>query len=372
MIGATRSGLRPQTTDGTGAPLHDGMTVATEIPSTIADVAHLDDLLSTPTPAVVDALAGLDGDLLVLGAGGKMGPTLARMARRALDAGGGARRVIAVSRFSDEAVADGLRRHGVDTIGADLLDRSALAALPDAAAVIYMAGRKFGSTGDAALTWAMNCHLPALVCERFATARIVAFSTGNVYGLAPAGSGGSRETDTAHPVGEYAMSCLGRERMIEHFSRTRGTPAVLLRLNYATELRYGVLVDLAQRIRAGADVDVTMGYFNVIWQADANAMALASLAHATSPPLVINIAGPEELTVRGCSEALARAMGRSVSFAGIEAPDAILSNGSAGWDLFGRPRVDAARLIAWTADWVTRGGENLDKPTHFESRDGGF
>jgi nucleoside-diphosphate-sugar epimerase len=348
------------------------MTVATELPATIADVAHLDDLLSTPTPAVVDALSGLDGDLLVLGAGGKMGPTLARMARRALDAGGSGRRVIAVSRFSDRTVADGLRSHGIETRHGDLLDRSALAALPDAAAVVYMAGRKFGSTGDAALTWAMNCHLPALVCERFASSRIVAFSTGNVYGLVPAGSGGSREADAAHPVGEYAMSCLGRERIVEHFSRTRGTAAVLLRLNYATELRYGVLVDLARRIHAGEVVDVTMGYFNVIWQADANAMALASLAHATSPPLVLNIAGPEELTVRGCSEALASAMGRRVSFRGIEAPDAILSNGSAGWTLFGRPRVDAAQVIAWTADWVARGGESLGKPTHFESRDGGF
>jgi nucleoside-diphosphate-sugar epimerase len=242
----------------------------------------------------------------------------------------------------------------------------------------------------------MNVHLPALVCRRYSTSRIVVFSTGNVYGLtkaraasgaSAAGSAGSTdstgstgstsvsgsvETDALRPVGEYAMSCLGRERMFEHFSLTRGIPTSIVRLNYAVEMRYGVITDLAQRIAAGETIDVTMGYYNVIWQGDANAMAIASLAHASSPPFVFNLAGPEELSVRVTCEELARLMGRTVTFTGREAADALLSNGTRGWTLFGRPRVDASRVIAWVADWVSRGGASLDKPTHFESRDGKF
>ena len=222
------------------------------------------------------------------------------------------------------------------------------------------------------LTWAMNAHLPAMVCRRFPESRIVAFSTGNVYGLTSAGRGGSRETDAPQPVGEYAMSCLGRERMFEYFSRTRGTRVSLLRLNYATEMRYGVLVDLARRVLAREPVDVSMGHVNVIWQADANAMAVASLASAASPALIVNLAGPEELAVRQVSATLAQLMDVDVTFTGVEAADALLSNGALGWSLFGRPRVDADTLVRWTADWVVRGGASLDKPTHFESRAGRF
>jgi dTDP-4-dehydrorhamnose reductase len=345
------------------------------LPESIADVAALESLLSDPTDLVVDTLRDLDGDLLVLGVAGKMGPTLARMARRAFDAAGARRRrVIGVSRFSSPEHEAALQAVGVETIRGDLLDDAFLARLPDVTNVVFMAGRKFGSSGDESLTWAMNAYLPTLICRRFARSRIVAFSTGNVYGLTPAGrrGGGSVEQDAPHPVGEYAMSCLGRERLFEHFSRTQGTLLSLVRLNYATEMRYGVLVDLARRIAAGQQVDVTMGYCNVIWQADASAMALASIAHAASPPFIVNVAGPEELSVRHTSAALAQAMQRAVTFTGDEARDALLSDGSLGWRLFGRPRVDAARLIAWTADWVARGGASLDKPTHFDSRDGRF
>jgi nucleoside-diphosphate-sugar epimerase len=348
------------------------MTDAAVVPTAISGVEHLEDLLSEPTAAAIDAMRRIDGDVIVLGVAGKMGPTLARMARRATDLAGVPRRIVGVSRFGSADQEDALRRDGVDTIRCDLLDEAALARLPDAPNVIFMAGRKFGSTGDEPLTWAMNTYLPALVCRRYRTSRIVAFSTGNVYGLRRAGTGGSVESDPPHPVGEYAMSCLGRERMFEHFSRALGIPTVLVRLNYAVEMRYGVLADLARRVLTGAPIDVTMGYCNVIWQGDANAIAIALLRHAVSPALVVNVAGPEELSVREICEALARLMDRPVTFEGREAPDALLSNGSLARSLCGPPRVDARQLIAWTADWVRRGGPSLDKPTHFESRDGRF
>jgi nucleoside-diphosphate-sugar epimerase len=279
--------------------------------------------------------------------------------------------VIAVARFSDRGLPAALECHGVEPIPCDLLDEAALARLPDAPNVVYMAGRKFGTTGDEPGTWAMNTLLPALVCRRFARSRIAAFSTGNVYGLTAPASGGSREGDIPAPVGEYAMSCLGRERLFAHFSRVNGTPVVLLRLNYACEMRYGVLVDLARRVLAGDRIDVTMGHVNVIWQGDANAMALASLARATSPAEVLNIAG-EQLSVRAAVEELARLLEVRAIVTGREAPDALLSNGTRGRDLLGPPRVDARRLLTWTADWVRRGGASLDKPTHFESRGGRF
>jgi nucleoside-diphosphate-sugar epimerase len=339
---------------------------------TISDVAHLEELLSEPTTAAVEAMRRLDGDVIVLGVAGKMGPTLARMARRASDQAGVSRRVTGVSRFSSGAQEESLHRYGIETIRCDLLDEAAVAKLPEARNVIFMAGRKFGSSGLESLTWAMNCYLPAIVCRRYRHSRIVAFSTGNVYGLAPAGSGGSVERDSPQPAGEYAMSCLGRERMFEHFSLELKIPTAIVRLNYAVEMRYGVLVDLARRVHAGETADVTMGYFNVIWQGDANAMTLALFDHVSSPPLVVNVAGPEELAVRETCETFGRLMGRSVKFTGNEARDALLSNGSLGRSLLGNPRVGASQLIEWTADWVMRGGESLDKPTHFESRDGRF
>ena len=343
-----------------------------QVPASIRDVEQLEELLSEPSAAAIDAMRRIAGDVIVLGVAGKMGPTLARMVRRAIDAAGSAGRVIGVSRFSSSEQQRALERHGVETIRCDLLDESSLAALPDAPNVIYMAGRKFGSTGDESYTWAMNTYLPALVCRRYASSRIVAFSTGNVYGLTPKGRGGSREEDPPSPTGEYAISCLGRERMFEYFSRARGLSVAILRLNYASEMRYGVLTDLASRILRREPIAVTMGYFNVIWQADANAMALATLAHTSSPPFVVNLAGPEELSVRETCCDLARLMGVEVTFTGEEAPDALLSNGARARALFGEPRVDAAQLVKWTADWTLRGGDSLGKPTHFESRTGRF
>jgi nucleoside-diphosphate-sugar epimerase len=339
------------------------------LPSHIESIAHLDALLSEPTPHAIDTLAKLDGDLLLLGVAGKMGPTLANMARIA---SAGKRRVIGVARFSDPTVETWLQAQGVETIRCDLLDEGQLESVPDGPNVIAMFGMKFGSTGQEARTWAMNCLAPALVCRKFRRSRIVAFSTGNVYPLTPATRGGSIETDPLLPTGDYAMSCVGRERIYEYCSRTYGIPMAILRLNYATEMRYGVLVDIAQQVSAGQPVDVSMGYLNAIWQSDANAAALSAFAHLATPPLVLNIAGPELLSVRKVAEEFAKRFGKPVTFTGVEKADALLSNAEKSHRLFGKPRVDAGQLIAWIADWIARGGMTLGKPTHFEVRDGRF
>lgn len=338
----------------------------------IADVAELEDLLSEPSESSVNVLGAIPGDIVVLGVGGKMGPTLARMAKRASLLAGVERRVFGVSRFSSSSLERHLQSWGVETIRADLLDRASYARMPDAPNVVYMAGMKFGATGQESLTWAMNAHIPALVSERYRDSRIVAFSTGNVYGLSPVTAGGSQEDDALNPAGEYAMTCLGRERIFEHFSRTSGMRVALLRLNYATELRYGVLVDIAQRIHAHERVPLAMGYLNAIWQGDACAMSLAALAHTASPPLVLNIAGPELLSVRTIAGELGARLNRRVVFEGIESGDALLSDGRRALDLFGHPRVTPDRMLAWIADWIDRGGHTLGKPTHFEERSGRF
>ncbi|HEX2597306.1 MAG TPA: NAD-dependent epimerase/dehydratase family protein [Terriglobales bacterium] len=338
----------------------------------IRDVAELEDVLSEPTPGVIETLRSLEGDIIVLGVGGKMGPTLARMARRASDLGNVERRIIGVSRFSSSKLEAQLQSWGIETLRCDMLDRRQLANLPDALNIVYMAGMKFGSTGQESLTWAMNSYLPGMVCERYAHSRIAAFSTGNVYGLIPVSEGGSREEHSPNPVGEYAISCLGRERIFEHFSRTNGTKVSLIRLNYATELRYGVLLDIAQRVFMGSPVPLSMGYLNAIWQADACAMSLQSLAYTSSPPNIINIAGPELLSVRDVAQEFGKLFNKSVRFEGHESPDALLSNGEKAYELFGRPRVSAEHMMAWIADWVSRGGATLAKPTHFEERSGRF
>lgn len=338
----------------------------------IADVDELEVLLSKPYESTVRALALLPGDILVLGAGGKMGPTLARMAKSASDLAATPRRVIAVSRFSSSQLPERLQSWGIETIRCDLLDPVSLANLPDAPNVIYMAGMKFGSTGNESLTWAVNSFLPGLVSERFRHSRIVVFSTGNIYGLTPVSRGGSLESDAPNPVGEYAMSCLGRERMFEHSSHTANTKVSILRLNYATELRYGVLVDVARSVYSSKPVAISMGYLNAIWQADASAVALASLPHASSPAFVLNIAGPEVLSVRRIAEDFAERFGKPAQFHGEEANDALLSNAQKAFQLFGKPRVSYEQMTTWIADWIERGGETLEKPTHFEERAGRF
>jgi nucleoside-diphosphate-sugar epimerase len=294
------------------------------------------------------------------------------MILRADEASGRSRRVIGVSRFSQPELASQLQSLGIETIAGDLLERRFVASLPATPCVISMTGMKFGATGREGLTWAMNALLPALVCEHYRESRIVAFSTGNVYGLIPVDGPESRETDTLHPVGEYAMSCLGRERMYQYFSETLNIPMALLRLNYATELRYGVLVDLARQVWKGATVDVSMGYVNVIWQGDANAMALAALADVAVPPEVINLAGPERLSIREVCVQFGQRMGKPVTFSGVEAETALLNDGTSGQKRYGVPRISASQMIDWIANWIESDGESLNKPTHFQNREGRF
>ncbi len=342
------------------------------LPDRITDVDELDELLSRPSTTAITAMRRVPGDLILLGVAGKMGPTLARMVARATESAGVKRRIIGVSRFSDPAVKLQLRNWGIETIEGDLLDPQLLASLPDAPNVIYLAGMKFGSAGKESLTWAMNSYLPSLVCQRYRNSRIVAFSTGNVYGFVPVDRGGSIESDVLQPVGEYAMSCLGRERIFEYFSRKYETPMTIFRLNYATELRYGVLVDLARKVWEQSEIDLTMGHVNVIWQGDANAMALGALLDTASPPDVINIAGSAQLRIRDVSERFGQLMDRQVRFAGTAADSALLSNGTNARQRYGPVRVNEDRLIQWIAAWVQSGGKSFGKPTHFESRDGKY
>lgn len=347
-------------------------TTLSSFPDTIRDSNHLDDLLSTPTEGVLETFRRLDGDLLILGVGGKMGPSLALLARRATEAAGVSRRIIGVSRFSSGGLEQQLQGWGIETIPCDLLNADDLARLPDVPNVVFMAGMKFGSTGQEALTWAMNSYLPGMVCQKFRQSRIVAFGTGNIYPLSPVTLGGSRETDAPAPVGEYAMSCLGRERILEHFSRTLSVPTAILRLNYAIAIRYGVLVDIARNVWEGRPISLAMGVVNVLWQGDANAMALQSFGHVASPPFVVNLAGPEQVSVRRVAEQFGALMNKEPVFEGEESPNALLSNGQRGHRLFGYPRVGVEQMVRWIADWVMRGGEDLGKPTHFETRDGKF
>jgi nucleoside-diphosphate-sugar epimerase len=342
------------------------------LPTRIDSEAQLDDLLSTPTPGVVETLGRLDGDILILGVGGKMGPTLARMAARALEQAGSKRRVIGVARFSNRELPAWLEKHGIQPITCDLLDPAQLAKLPDAANIVVMTALKFGSSGRPGDTWAVNCWMPAMICQRFATSRIAAFSTGNVYPLTHVALGGSIESDPLMPVGEYAASCVGRERLYDYFSRTHGTPISIVRLNYACELRYGVLVDLARQILAGEPIDLTMGAVNVIWQGDANAMTLQSLGDSDSPPFPINVAGPETLSVRRTCEALGQLLGHPPTFTGCEGDTALLSNGQLGHRLYGYPRVSIQLLLSWIAHWLQSGLPLLGKPTKFQVRDGKF
>lgn len=342
------------------------------MPETIADIAQLEELLSRPTGEVVATMGRLKGDVILLGVGGKIGPSLARMARRASDAAGIQRRIIGAARFSEPGLEEQLRSQGIETIRCDLLDRAQLAALPDVPNVLYLAAMKFGSVGQEPATWARNAYLPGMVCEKFRGSRIVAYSTGNVYPLSPVKRGGPVESDPPGPVGEYAMSCLGRERLFTHFSQTLGIPVALIRLNYANEMRYGVLVDLAQKIMVGQPIDLTMGHFNVIWQGDSNAMTLQAFDGAASPPLVVNVTGLQTLSVRSVAEQLGRLLDRPVQFTGTEAADALLSDARLACRLFGAPHVGKEQMLRWVADWQLRGGPTHGKPTHFETRDGKF
>ncbi len=341
-------------------------------PAAVPDEAALEELLSRPSAADVAFAPALAERVLVLGAGGKMGPSLARRLRRACRAAGVERRVSAVSRFSDPALAASLERDGVETIACDLLDPSAVDALPDAGDVLFLAGMKFGASADPGLTWALNTLVPANVARRHAGARLVAFSTGNVYPLVDPVDGGCSEQAEPSPVGEYAQSCLGRERVFEHFSRRNGTRCLLFRLFYAVDLRYGTLVDLARRVHERRPVDLTVPCFNAIWQGDALSYAIRALALVESPPRPLNVTGPDLLRVREVAERFARHFGQKPRFSGSEGRLALLGDARVCHRELGTPEVPSQRLIEWVAGWVSAGGRDLGRPTGFEKTDGRF
>ncbi|MGB7328608.1 MAG: NAD(P)-dependent oxidoreductase [Rubripirellula sp.] len=341
------------------------------VPSLIDDETQLDALLRQPSDALVEFMQGLDGDLMILGIAGKMGVSLGELAVAAIKAAGVKKQVIGVARFSHQAAREQLETNGVQTIRCDLLDRESVSALPKVRNVLFMAGRKFGTTGDESLTWAMNTMVPANVADHFRDSNIVAFSTGCVYPLARVGEAPSENVAPA-PVGEYAQSCLGRERVFQYAAKAWGTPVCLYRLNYAIDLRYGVLHDIAQKIWRGEPVDVGSGAFNVIWQGDANQQALRCLGHCSSPANVFNVTGPETLSTEDVANEMGQLLGKPVRFSSTPSDRSYLSDSTKATERFGGPSISARQLIRWQAHWTKIGGRSLGKPTHFEFSDGNY
>jgi nucleoside-diphosphate-sugar epimerase len=338
------------------------------LPDRFRDVEHLEETMTAPSAALVADMAKLSGGLVILGVGGKIGPTLGRLAKRA----NSNLHVVGVARFSERGLREKLTGWGIECVEADLLDRAQIERLPKLANVVFMAGRKFGSSGAEDLTWTMNSHVPALVAEAYASSRIVAYSTGCVYPYVAVTSGGATEaTPAVPPPGIYAYSCVAREAMFTHFSRKLGTPGRLIRLNYAIDMRYGVLFDIASRVYAGTPLDLAMGHINVIWQGDANEFVLRALNHCTTPTSPLNVSGPIT-SVRWIAEEFGRRLGKKPLMQGAEAADAWLVNVAESVRLFGEPRVPMSRMIDWTADWVARGMPSLGKDTHFDTRDGTY
>lgn len=335
-------------------------------------IHELETKLAQPSSALINDIAALDGDILLLGIGGKMGPSLARLAMNAIKEAGVNKKVIGASRFSSEGLKQELEADGVETISVDLLNDQQLQQLPDVKNVIYMAGNKFGTMGNEHFTWAMNAYLPGRVAEKYKNSRIVAFSTGNVYPFTPVAHGGATEDTATGPIGEYGQSCLGRERIFEHFSRKYNTPLTIFRLNYAVDLRYGVLLEIAKSVKAGKPINITMGNVNCIWQGDANEMAIRSLNIASSPPTFLNVSGPETLSMRWAANMFGQRFGVEPIFVGEESPTALLSNSAKAHQLFGYPQVSLQQMIEWTAEWCLADGHTWNKPTHFQEREGKY
>jgi nucleoside-diphosphate-sugar epimerase len=343
-------------------------TTDAALPERFRDVDHLEDVMTAPSAALIADLQRMPDDLIILGVGGKIGPTLARLAKRAAPG----KRVVGVARFSEKGLREQLTGWGIECIAADLLDRAQIEKLPKLPNVIFMAGRKFGSAGAADLTWAMNAHVPALVAEAFAGSRIVSYSSGCVYPYVDVKKGGATEaTPAVPPPGIYAYSCVAREAMFQHFSRKHGTPGRIIRLNYAIDMRYGVLFDIATRVQTGTPLDLTMGYANVIWQGDANEVVLRALNHCTVPASALNVSGPQQ-SMRALAGEFGKRLGKTPVLKGAEAPDAWLVDTSEMVRLMGQSRVSLARMIDWTADWVSRDMPSLGKDTHFDTRDGTY
>jgi len=335
-------------------------------------IDELEEALSRPAPELVEMMHSLEGDFLFLGVSGKMGISMACMAKRACEQAGVNKRILGVSRFSDTANQNYLEAHGIETMAGDLLDQELLNKLPDFSNVVYLAGTKFGTQGNEAFTWVMNAYLPGLVAERFKSSRIVALSTGCVYPLVDVGSRGSLETDKPGPVGEYAQSCLGRERLFESGSKTHGTSVALIRLNYSVEMRYGVLVDIASKVDNAEPVDVSMGHANVIWQGDANNAILQSFQFCSSPAKHINITGPETVSIRDLANRFGEILNKKAIIVGEEQNTALLSDASWMFKELGHPSIQLEQVIEWTGKWIRSGRSILGKPTHFEVRDGKY
>jgi nucleoside-diphosphate-sugar epimerase len=333
---------------------------------------QLENRLAEPSEALIKDIAALDGDILLLGIGGKMGPSMGQLAVNAIKQAGVDKKVYGASRFSDKGLQAELTSNGVHTIPVDLLNDQELQALPDVKNVVFLAGNKFGTTGNEHFTWAMNSYLPGRVAEKFRNSRMVIFSTGNVYPLTPIGQGGATEETPTSPNGEYGQSCLGRERVFEYFSHKYQIPLTIFRLNYAIDLRYGVLVEIAKSVKEGLPIDLTMGHANCVWQGDANEWALRSLNVSNTPPTVLNISGPETISLRWAAQALGEKLGKTPIFTGEESSTALLSNCTKAHQLFGYPKVPLAQMIEWIAEWMNAGGQSWNKPTHFQEREGKF
>jgi nucleoside-diphosphate-sugar epimerase len=346
----------------------DGLLTADSLPDTIADETALEEFLSRPTPALIEDMKRLDGDIMILGVGGKVGPCLARTAKRAAPD----KRVFGVARFSDPDVKARLESWGVETITCDLLDRQAVEALPKIKNVVYMAGRKFGTTGDEPFSWAMNTYVPGIVAEACRGSRIVAFSTLCVYPFANVVHLECDESTPPAPPGEYSNSCVGRERLFQYFSQQHGTPGRLIRLNYAIDLRYGVLFDIANWVRNGEAIDLSTGHANVIWHGDVNNQILRAFLHCETPSAPLNIGGPECTSVRAMANAFARRFGKEPVYINEEQDTAWVNRTDLAARLFGYPVVPLDRMVDWVADWIDRDMPRYDKPTKYESRDGRF
>ncbi|GGF86080.1 epimerase [Paenibacillus aceti] len=338
----------------------------------VKTIEELEAKLAEPSEALIQDLSTVTGDILILGVGGKMGPSLARLALNAVREGGLNKRIIGVSRFSNEEARRELEEAGIETISCDLLNDDELMKLPHADNIIYMAGNKFGTTGREHFTWGMNTYLPGRVAEKYKDSRIVVFSSGNIYPFMPVGSGGASEAITPEPIGEYAQSTLGRERIFEYHSHKNGTPMLFYRLNYAIDMRYGVLLEIAKSVNEQRAINLTMGHANVIWQGDANQMALRCLTECTNPPSIMNITGPETMSIRWAAEEFAKRLGKEAIFEGTEAELALLNNASKSHQRFGYPAVSLLQMIDWLAEWIEAGGATWNKPTHFQERKGKF
>lgn len=340
--------------------------------SLIETEEELAEVISRPSPEVVNAISKLKGNIIILGVGGKMGPSLAKLTKRAIEEAGVDKKVIGVSRFSSQKIKKDLEDFGIETISCDLLDENSLNKLPNIPNVIFMAGRKFGSTGNEFLTWAMNTYLPGMIVKKFGSSKIVALSTGNVYPLVSVESNGSKETDSSGPIGEYAQSCLGRERIFQYFSSQFKTKATLVRLNYAIDLHYGILLDVAQKVFNRIPVDLTMGYTNVIWQGNANRFIIQAFTLCKNPPQILNVTGPEIVSIRSLATKFGGIFKKEPIFKNKEAETALLSDASQCYCLFGKPKISLKQMIGWIAHWVLIDGPTLNKPTHYQERDGKF